>query len=50
MPSVVPRAGAGRLVIAYNVGSLSDQTSQRDAQLYGPRFVAVDIPTAAEMR
>jgi hypothetical protein len=50
MPSVVPRAGAGRLVIAFNVGSLSDQTSQRDAQLYGPRFVAVDVPTAAGMR
>jgi hypothetical protein len=50
MPSVVARRADGRLLLAYNVGTFSDATSRRDAALYGPRFVEVDVPFVAGMR
>jgi hypothetical protein len=44
MPNVVPRAGGNQVMVSYNVGTLSKSESDRDALLYGPRFVAIDVP------
>jgi hypothetical protein len=38
------------VLLAYNVGALSEATSRNDAALYGPRFVEVDVPFVAGMR
>jgi hypothetical protein len=50
MPNVVPGlSGGGTLVLSYNVGSLSDAEAAANAALYGPRFVAVNVPTVPGM-
>jgi hypothetical protein len=49
MPNVVPRAGGNRAMVSYNVGTLSESESNRNAALYGPRFVAIDIPFVSGM-
>lgn len=50
MPNAVPGlSGGSTLVLSFNEGSLENADSIANAKLYGPKFVAVNVPTVPGM-